>query len=154
MSDSIKFNAETCKIEFDPEMFVDQLPKEGLELLRKYLVHDEYLMKAVVDALVTGEHFQGWWFDTRTVNKWREQLVELMPEAARMLINHLVQRRDDAVENGRRHDRWAWQLCHYHRDRHTMRSEPDLEDYEPVPFDRARAEELFQEWLKRQEGDK
>lgn len=118
----MKAKVEGGELRIDLLALVEALPNKDRNDLARYLVADELLWRAVLECVTDDSKYFGhyfkddeegeWSFHHTTVLKLRELLVPLMPEIARLAVEEALRQRNQAQENERRTDAWAWKLYH------------------------------------------
>jgi len=109
ITDSAEYGMHLC-IRLD-DILSALTDSQRVELVRQAAM-DEVLIKDIVDQLTCGWTEDGCNIGERFLNELRIRLMPLMGEVAKEAIRCLVQERDAAVKDARRHSKWAWDLFH------------------------------------------
>lgn len=102
-------------------------PKERSDLVRHAAI-DEIMYKDLVDQLVSGVTDCDSWCSEQDLQRLRELLTPMMTEVAARAIATLIQERDAAKADAKRHSDWAWKMRHAWP-REYERTRPPLPDY-------------------------
>lgn len=114
---------------------------QRLELIRMVAM-DDVIVQDIVDQLATGYTHDVSSLGDSFLNECRIKLMPMMGEVAAQAIRQLVQERDNAKLDARRHNDWAWKLFHAwprDADRRNMPAIPDFGHAYKMPMEDARA---------------
>jgi hypothetical protein len=102
-------------------------PEQRMDLVRHAAI-DEVLYKDLVDQLVSGVTECDSWCSEQDLQRLRELLMPLMTDVAARAVSTLIQERDAARADAKRHSDWAWKMRHSWP-REFERTLPPLPDY-------------------------
>lgn len=142
-------------LSFDLHTLCEHLSEDARINLIRFLVAEETLFAAVLQAVVDGHYHQDdpdgeWWFGSERTAKLRETLLPLMSDIAAKLVGEHAHQRDQAKLLERRANDWAWALYHAwpdgaRRDRPEMRRD--------FPFANYMSEEAAREMVAKAESE-
>lgn len=104
-------------LSFDLSDLVDSMDQAQRDELCRYLLCQEKLFAAVLEAAAGGHFFEedadgSWWFGSASTAALREQLMPLMPAITRDLVAEQISQRKQAQTDADRHREWAYKLYH------------------------------------------
>jgi len=125
----------------DVQSVVENLDDKSRKLLCQHLAFNEFLLKAVVETVATGECFEDedspawWWGGTDNVpslnslaNELRKRLLPLLSEIPAKVVRAALSDAKEAKASEARHRDWAWEMYHAWPSEH-LRVRPDISSW-------------------------
>lgn len=124
---------EKFNLTFNIGDVIDKLePKQRTDIL-KLVGFDRQLFTSLVEMLASGVTEDGWWFDSRSMDKLREQLVPMMPQVCIEKVRGLIYERNSAEAEQKRCSNWAWRMYHSWPES-ALHLRPEMEKFESTPL--------------------